>query len=47
MLMARLLVPGFYDQVLILTPEEKARIAAIPTSESDLIAVTGCPNALW
>lgn len=34
-------VPGFYDQVLPLTPEEKARIAANPIRESDLLAITG------
>jgi len=36
-------VPGFYDQVLPLTPEEKARIAAIPTSQAELLAITGAP----
>lgn len=36
-------VPGFYDQVLPLTPEEKTRIAALPTNESDLLAITGVP----
>jgi len=36
-------IPGFYDQVLPLTPEERARIAANPTRESDLLAITGAP----
>jgi acetylornithine deacetylase/succinyl-diaminopimelate desuccinylase-like protein len=36
-------VPGFYDEVETLTPELRARIAAIPLDESNLLAVTGAP----
>jgi len=37
-------IPGFYDDVVELTPEERARVAAIPLHEEGLLEVTGAPS---
>ena len=37
-------IPGFYDDVVELTPEERARVAAIPFEEDGLLEVTGAPS---
>jgi acetylornithine deacetylase/succinyl-diaminopimelate desuccinylase-like protein len=37
-------VPGFYDDVVELTPAERARVAAIPLDENELLDVTGAPS---
>lgn len=40
----RVQVPGFYDDVVELTPEERAEIAQIPLDEGWLREVTGAPS---
>jgi len=37
----RILVPGFYDQVVALTPEERAEIASLPFNDKEWLASTG------
>ncbi len=37
-------IPGFYDDVVELTPEERARVAAIPFRAEELLEVTGAPS---
>ncbi len=39
-------VPGFYDQVRALTPDERAEMARIPLSDEQVLAETGAPR-LW
>lgn len=41
----RVTVPGFYDDVLPLTEEERAELARIPYGEEELLADTGVPRA--
>ncbi|MFZ3071469.1 MAG: dipeptidase [Anaerolineaceae bacterium] len=36
-------IPGFYDQVIPLTPEDRLKIAALPTSEDDYLKISGVP----
>ncbi len=36
-------IPGFYDRVRVLTDEDKRKIALNPTTEDDLLNVTGAP----
>ena len=42
----RITVPGFYDDVLALTAEERADIARLPFDEEEWLRSTGAP-ALW
>ena len=37
-------IPGFYDKVLELTPEEKIKISAAQEFETDMLGVTGVPR---
>jgi acetylornithine deacetylase/succinyl-diaminopimelate desuccinylase-like protein len=37
-------VPGFYDKVLPITPEEKMRIASVRSDEDALLRITGVPQ---
>jgi acetylornithine deacetylase/succinyl-diaminopimelate desuccinylase-like protein len=37
-------VPGFYDDVVPMAPEERARVAAMPFDEEHLRAITGSPQ---
>lgn len=37
-------IPGFYDHVRELTPEERERIASNSTSDTDILEVTGAPQ---
>jgi len=37
-------VPGFYDKVLPLSPEEKQRIASVPFDPQALLQITGVPQ---
>jgi len=40
----RVTVPGFYDDVVALTPAERQALAATPESEADVLAVAGVPQ---
>ena len=42
----RVTVPGFYDDVVPLTPKERAEIAALPFDEPEWLRSTGSP-AVW
>ncbi|MGV8050540.1 MAG: dipeptidase [Anaerolineaceae bacterium] len=37
-------IPGFYDRVLPLTPEEKAKIASVPNPDENYLKITGVPQ---
>ncbi len=39
----RVTLPGFYDRVRALDPEERAELARLPSGESDLLAQSGAP----
>lgn len=39
----RVLIPGFYDRVHELEAEERALLAAFPSGEKDILALTGAP----
>lgn len=41
----RVLIPGFYDQVRPLTPQEREILAAFPFDEATWLAETGAPQA--
>jgi acetylornithine deacetylase/succinyl-diaminopimelate desuccinylase-like protein len=36
-------IPGFYDQVPVMTADERARIATAPYSEAEMLEITGSP----
>ena len=40
----RVTIPGFYDDVVPLTPEERQRLGTHGLSDADLVAKTGCPS---
>lgn len=42
----RVAVPGFYDQVRVLTDDERAALARVPYGETELLAETGA-KAVW
>jgi acetylornithine deacetylase/succinyl-diaminopimelate desuccinylase-like protein len=42
----RVAVPGFYDQVRVLSEEERAALARVPYGETELLAETGA-TAVW
>lgn len=39
----RVTIPGFYDKVVPLTDDERARLAALPFDEQQYLALTGAP----
>jgi acetylornithine deacetylase/succinyl-diaminopimelate desuccinylase-like protein len=39
-------VPGFYDAVRVITPEERAALARVPYGEAEILADSGAP-AVW
>jgi acetylornithine deacetylase/succinyl-diaminopimelate desuccinylase-like protein len=41
----RVAVPGFYDQVRVLTPDERAALARVPYGETELLAESGAKGA--